>query len=307
MLEIKAGELAGIISVYKGTEPDDMPLLSRFNNLITDNGLRLIGSTRTYISECFIGSGSSTPVASQTSLDNMLSYSNSNQSDTRGANTDDPLNQYVYRRVRYRFSPTGSAYNVSEIAFGDGVLGDNLFNRALAKDTSGSPTTISVLGDEYLDVELEIRVYPPLADMTGSFAPTGKDTAGRTWTARAAGYGGVLTDDILDGWSAYGNFVEGRYQQSGGYGYASNSALPPIFSNIPNSFILDFGRSALHPTGAGYTKVVTAGLEDWNTTIRTVKLFGNSHVMNIEFDPPFVKTNKDIFKLTYTVTWGRRA
>ena len=45
--------------------------------------------------------------------------------------------------------------------------------RALILDGGGSPTTLTILSDETLDVTYTIRVYPPTTDVTGSITLDG--------------------------------------------------------------------------------------------------------------------------------------
>ena len=55
------------------------------------------------------------------------------------------------------------------MGIGWAASGTTLFSRALILDNGGSPTTITILSNEYLDIVYEYRVYPPEgADYTGT-------------------------------------------------------------------------------------------------------------------------------------------
>lgn len=306
MIDIHAGNLVGIITIFKGADPCNLDELPSFKNLITDNGLRLFGSSANYINYCNIGSGSTVPSASDTSLANRLRGSNTaNGADINGVDNTDALNPFVYRRRLIRFVPTGSAYNVSEIAFGADSAGLNLFNRVLVKDGGGSPISLSVLGDEFLDVRIEVRVYPPMTDMTGTLTPTGKDTTPRTWTARASGSGGTLSNSKYDAWTADGNLI--GLAQGAVQSLAFTGSLSPIFSTPTGSLGgAQTNTATMSASGASYTKTIGAELTGWVGLIKTIRLQSDGNNMNIEFDPPFDKKNTDTFEIKFKMSWGRR-
>lgn len=306
MIDLHAGNIEGIITIFKGADPCNLDELPSFKNLITDNGLRLFGSSVNYIAYCNIGSGSTAPSASDTSLTNRLRGSNTfNGVDVNGADNTDALNPFVYKRRRIRFAPTGSAYNVSEIAFGADAAGLNLFNRVLVKDGGGSPISLSVLEDEFLDVQIEVRVYPPMTDMTGTLIPTGKDTASRTWTARSSGSGGILSNRSYDAWTADGNLI--GLSNGVAQSLAFTGSLPPIFSTPTGTLGgAQTNTADMSTSGASYTRTITAGLSNWVGLIKTIRLHSDGNNMSIEFDPPFDKKNVDTFEIKYKMSWGRR-
>lgn len=306
MIDLHAGNIEGIITIFKGADPCNLDELPSFKNLITDNGLRLFGSSDNFLRYCNIGSGSTVPSASDTSLTNRLRGSNTiNGIDVSGADNTDALNPFVYKRRRIRFAPTGSAYNVSEIAFGEDAAGLNLFNRVLVKDVGGSPISLSVLGDEFLDVQIEVRVYPPMTDMAGTLTPTGKDTTPRTWTARASGAGGTLSNRSYDAWTADGDLIGLRSGVA--QTLAFTGSLPTIFSTPTGSLgAAQANTATMTATGASYIRTISAGLTNWVGLIKTIRLQSDGNNMNIEFDPPFDKKNTDTFEIKFKMSWGRR-
>ena len=152
-----------------------------FNNLILDQGLDKYASINTWMDYCHVGSGSTTPANSQTALVSLVAYTNTlAATDTTGAAASSPYYAYIVRK--YRFAAGVATGNLSEVGVGSSSSG-NLFSRALILDGVGSPTTITVLSDETLDVTYEFRCYVPETDTTGTIT---LDSVDYNWTARAA-------------------------------------------------------------------------------------------------------------------------
>lgn len=137
-----------------------------FHNLVLNTGLARMG-VGTWIDRCCVGSGNSTPVATQTSLDSFIGSTTAIATGTTSTGgiqvTTAPY--YWFGRITWRFAVGIATGNISEVGLGWGNT--SLWNRALVKDAEGNPTTITVLADEYLDVISEVRVYPKTS--TGSF------------------------------------------------------------------------------------------------------------------------------------------
>jgi hypothetical protein len=160
---------------HKGDPTVPVHDTGKFKNIVLNTGLERM-AVGAYISQCNIGTGSSTPVATQTSLDAFLASSISplSGSNTGGVQTT-TAPYYAWQRHTWRFNPGVGTGNISEV--GLGWSNSNLWNRALIKDLGGSPVTITKLADEYLDVIVELRVYLPTT-ISGSFNL--KDKLGNT-------------------------------------------------------------------------------------------------------------------------------
>lgn len=111
-----------------------------------------------WIDRCCVGTGNSTPLASQVALDSFVASTTATSAiDVAGVQVStEPF--YLWARRTWRFSEGAATGNLSEV--GLGWTNTNLWNRALMRDVNGNPTTITVLSDEYLDIVSEIRVYP---------------------------------------------------------------------------------------------------------------------------------------------------
>ena len=300
MIELK-NELSGYFTVSKGTDPDNMVEVASFPNLITDAGLLMYGASSDFIRYCNIGSSSTTPTVSDTTLINRLYYSESALSENTGANNTNPNARYVYRRRTMRFTPKGVPYTIAEVGYGWNTTG-SVFNRALVVDGGGSPTTISVLDNEYIDITYELRLYPPTTDSTGTLTPTGKDVVPRNWTARAAGDSGNISYYVF-GWSlgggpglqsltAYRDNIGTLFSTPTGYVGSANTAgsytINPVIPEITYSrkFELTEGNDALG--------------------IKSLFAIGYGYYYQIGFDAPFMKTNTDEITFTFKISWGRR-
>lgn len=131
-----------------------------FDNLITDAGLNRMGSGST-IDFAMVGSGSTAPNVLETALVSQVASTSNNTGTINGINSADPT-YYAYTRKTWRFNPGQATGNLSEVGVGWSTTA--VFSRTLIKDSGGNPTTITVLANEYLDVQYELRANPPLTD-----------------------------------------------------------------------------------------------------------------------------------------------
>jgi len=131
-----------------------------FPNLITDYGMDLMSGAVSGYTEmwnyCSVGTGNAPPAFGNTNLVNRKASTNSTASSLIGNEEN-----YIWRRITYQFPQGAATGNLAEVGIGVSSTGDRLFSRALIKDASGNPTTITVLPDEVLQVVWEIRHYFP--------------------------------------------------------------------------------------------------------------------------------------------------
>ena len=145
-----------------------------FTNLILNSGLDRI-AIGSFIGGCVLGSGSSTPVATDTSITSILGSSTTLQaSGVSTANTSTPPYWCSYYWT-YRFIEGVATGNISQVAmaFGTVSAGTTLFSLALVKDSGGTPITITKLADEVLDVTYTLQLFCPSADVTGTVSISG--------------------------------------------------------------------------------------------------------------------------------------
>ncbi len=181
-ITVPGGELAGLFkfeALKVDADGNEIAgsrrlLADWFPNLITDNGLELIGSSNAYLQYCQVGSGSATPVVADTALASRIAGTSTVNATAGGVQASAPY--FAYRRNTYRFAEGVAAGNIAEVGVGAASTG-NLLSRALILDGGGSPTVITVLSDEVLDVTYEIRCYAPTVDWGATVTISGVDYA----------------------------------------------------------------------------------------------------------------------------------
>lgn len=280
----------------EATRPDGTRrvLADWFPNLILNGGLDRMGANGDYLNWCQVGSGSTAPVATQTALVNRIAGTNTRQASVEGAQASAPY--YGWFRRTYRFAQGVAAGNLSEVGVGWAASG-SLFSRALILDGGGSPTTITVLSDEVLDVTYELRRYPGTVDLIGTVV---LDGVTHDWVSRAAG---VTTEGL---WS-------GESSMALNYAQSFNSDIGPV-----TQFKLVGTGGYLSATSLAYSSgiyargaTVSAGLNDSNLSggIRSIVVGSSGNgcgFYQIQFDPAIPKNNTKVLSLTIQHSWARR-
>lgn len=321
MINIEFG-IAGYVDLHKGrVGPDGEPVtrehISSFKNLVLDTGLQRIGEERDWMNWLHLGTGIQAPHPLQNALQNPTYIGNSyapRPHTTSGIDVSDPLKPFCWVRRVFRVSPRGENRTYSEM--GVGWNDNNLFSRTLIKDPQGNPNTISILGDEYLDVTYEVRLYMPVETAVYEVVPTGDDIESRTITVHASR---LNTENITFGWSLAGT------QEGNPPNRVPNSILnnPPTTTLAVNRFF-NGGRGGLYqdPEGSevgiafrrtslvrnsstSATITLTRELPDNVGLLRTMQISQEAYCFQLEFDPPFNKSNEDRFSISYSISWGR--
>jgi len=285
-----------------------------FRNIVLTTGLARM-AVNTWIDRCCVGTGNSTPVASQVALDNFLASTTTKASgadDTGGIQvTEAPF--YWFGRRTWRFANGVATGNISEVGLGWGD--SNLWNRALIKDVNGNPTTITVLADEYLDVISEVRVYPK--ESTGAFNVVDKSgtvISNHTYIARP----------IFRLYYIYGAYWNARAVQMGeSFGHLQGMRFSSSAMGMDNSSIV--GVELTGPeitTGAdSITAKKTVSSSEANigshkslqTYISGLMCGGGVNQNNMnddgcgykwEVDPPIPKDAETVLTYSFTLTWG---
>lgn len=322
MINIEFG-IAGYVDLHKGLlGPDGEPVtrehLSSFKNLVLDTGLQRIGENNDWMNWLHLGTGIQAPHPLQNALQNATYKGNNYGPETHttsGVDITDPLKPYCWVKRVFRVTPRGENRTYAEM--GVGWNDNNLFSRTLIKDPQGNPNTISILGDEYLDVTYEVRLYMPVDTVVYEVTPTGDDTEPRTITVHASK---MNTKSITYGWALAGTQVTNPVN------WVPNSILNnPSFSTTLNvNRFFDGGRGGLYDdpegmmVGAGFRRTslartsstsavitLTRELPDNVGLLRTLQISQEAYCFQMEFDPPFNKSNEDRFSISYSISWGR--
>jgi hypothetical protein len=277
-----------------------------FDNLIVNQGLNRIGVTSSQLFEnCMVGSGTTSPVATQVSLTNQIASTNTKSvADVSGV---DPSGvEYSYIRRTFRF-PAGSATgNLTEV--GVGWNSTAIFSRTLIKDQNGQPTSIQVLSDEFLDVLYEFRIYAP-GDINGTVDISGTSYAytirPRDFNASSASSGSVYAR-----WAGgVVSFYAGTVVQGGGQVAYSTNTLVPISSDFSTTLL---GAETSHVNGTyvadsferSHTTVF--GLTPVTAAIGGLALTGSIGKWQVVFPVKIPKSSSNVFTLNWKTTWARR-
>lgn len=274
-------------------------ILVDFPNLILDAGLERMG-TGDMLEVCRIGTGNSTPIVSQTQLDNKIASTSTIPTETVGAQATAPY--FGWNRKTFRFAEGVAAGNLSEVGVGWGnTTTDNfLFSRALILDGSGNPTTINVLSDEILDIVYELRVYPPLTDLVVTDINLGPST--HTATIRAARVTSSNDCGIYIGRAArvFNNFA---------YPYVYNGTIGAITATPSgtSSFLAAPTTIAYVANSKKAKGTVTVSLSQGNFAGGiTALLFGTTlGTYQVGFSPAIAKNSNQVLKFDVEISWSR--
>lgn len=261
-------------------------------NLVLDQGLELLG-THSPIEFCKVGSGVTTPQKSDIDLENTIATTSSVPDNTQpisGFNADEG---YVWTRKIFRFNQGEATGNVSEVGVGGN---GKLFNRSIVRDSTGLFATVTVMGDETLDVTVEIRAY--------------LDQESRTYNVMMSGINYTLRTEPLFEVEVPPYLFGGGVHQYQPAGYSSG-----ITSRVsrPSQIVDGFaGNGSTHSTreyvAGSKEKVFDCywGLSAGNAApSRTFVIPTSIGSYQTEFSPTIPKTSDHILKLTFKISWDR--
>lgn len=282
------------------------------DNIVLDQGLNFLASQNAnLLNYIVVGSGNSTPVESQTTLQNKIA-STSITSPTQPANTINfstaPF--YIAARRSFRFNEGQAVGILSEL--GLSFNGTLLTNRALIRDNVGNIATITVLADEILDILVEFRVYLP-STFSGSFVL--KDKMGNTVktvnytgrpffpSANPTSVGFYLSKIMIQ--NSYSNFrtysgtlVAGYTSYPNGTVGTNNGTGSSEDNSYPNArtltYTAKFGATSANFDHKSISMLVTGLLSGTG-------LFG----FQLEFDTVITKTSNDTLQYVLSITWDR--
>lgn len=281
-----------------------------FPNLITNAGLDFLGTTgSTYVQGfCRVGSGNTAPANTNTALVAQVAVSNTQQASSHGVNRTGTF--YAWRRSTIRFvagSMGASPVNLAEVGVSPAGTG-SLFSRALILDGGGVPTTIAVQPDEVLDVTYELRLYPVLADATGTVTIA---SVVYNWTARPLT--NAAYDDI---WARSIGLGIGFNQNAGNFGVYGPMALPAIPAQggqpsggincgamIPQAYVAgQYARSFLIDMGLNNANVA-GGIGGFFASNSFAENSGGVWVWGLS--PKLPKDSNYVSTFTVRQSWGR--
>ena len=282
-----------------------------FPNVITNLGLDAIGNDRNLFNFCAVGGGNSTPLNTNTKLDNFLAAGSQISSESKY--DYDPVRDTEFykcsRTVGYRFEGLDNK-NISEVGLvGDYASGQHpAYTRTLIKNSAGEPTVITVLSGEIL--ELQYRLWQVFdvkdKDQVVTAMIDGVEVPFNV-KIRLAGVGGNLGGS----WSyaavvgAHLTFQGNNYHQFG------TGELGEITGQNPGlTSVYGLSWEAYQPSTYKRKFYVNASITEAVHPIRSFLFFTGLGAYQVRFgtvdgDLPIDKTNQDILQLGFEMSWGR--
>lgn len=280
-------------------EGETKVLADWFDNMILDAGLNRLG-TGDCLPYCSVGSGTTAPSAGQTQLSN---YIGSVSASSYGSNAATSAPYYWARNVTYSFTQGAVTGALSEV--GVGWAANTLFSRALILDVGNNPTTITVLSTDVLTISYELRLYPPVSDITGTVVLGGVtyNTIIRASNANSSSYAtgiGNLITFLVTGqgsWVVYNGALGSVTSVPGGSTGTTSSCIQNAYVNnsLQQTAVLTINPADGNLTG-GISAIVIP------TYIGASYSFG---AYQIGFTPPIPKDNTKTLVLNFTLSWAR--
>jgi hypothetical protein len=281
-----------------------------FENLVVDAGLdRLAQTTAPLVfSWSSIGTGTNTPLVSNTSLQAFVADSSAVTVDSQF--NDGPTNYPSEFQAHYVYAQGAVVGNMAEVGIGWASGGANLWSRSRILDGSGNPTTLTLISLDQLTIYYRLVSTNPTADVSGSVSISGTPYAYVGRMADAGSFANALFN-MLEG----GSSVEwGQITTSSGgviTSYDSTSVLGAI-TGEPSGTSESSGSStvASYSTGTFYrdsTLTLSPSQGNLSGGIGAM-LFNYSQggfKYQFSFSPPIPKTNTETLTLTARLSWGR--
>jgi len=249
-----------------------------FANTLLDSGRNYM-ATANFMTSCQVGTDNTAAAAAQTALLGYRAGTTTIQ-DTISGQQSSSTPYYAWKRKVFRFSAGTVAANLSEVGVGWGTSGSTLISRALILDPIlQTPTTITPLIDEILDVTYELRYYPPTGDVTSPQVTLNSivyDTVTRAAEANSQywsdGIGNVIAPSAATGWLAYDGNIGTVLQNPSGTSSAASSGSTGASAYSNNSYEL-----AIH---------ISVPSVNWNlgSGIRSIRIRTSAGSFQTQFD-----------------------
>lgn len=289
------GEFRLVVSRPDGSIVREM----EFPNLLLNAGLNRLG-TDNGIGFCTIGAGTSTPTATETTLQSRSQSTNTTLAGS--ATTSGGASPYwTGYTFGFRF-PIGSLNgNYTEV--GVGWTSTLMASRALILDIGGAPTTITVGSGEQLDVFYTRKLYPPLTDVVTTPSIGGVST---TVTTRAHVAGSI--NNTESAWNA--SEWPRTSRTDGEYCYAYSGAIGVLTGSPSGTQSTPDSCSNSAYSNNSYTRAINVsfGLARGNVGGGIAAAICGWRMCSFQygFSPAIAKTSAQTLALVYSTTWARR-
>lgn len=293
-------ELSGRFKI-EAIRPDGSKrvLAEWFPNLILDAGLNRIGSGG-FMNRCMVGSSSTAPLVGQTTLVTPVASTDTVLGTSFGTEL---ASNYCYARSTYRFGAGAAAGNLSEV--GVGWSASACFSRALIVDGGGTPTSITVLSDEILDVTYEFRQYWPTGDGTATLSVNSVNYSVVSRACHVGDWAITMHRFIGNGSNDLSTFYFGARSYRGGTpANLGGITLDPGMTDNGDG-TLSYGASYVNNSyERGYVASFDPGIVN---PITAVRVYGSMGIFKLSIDPAMPKDNTNTFSVNVKYTWARKA
>lgn len=272
-----------------------------FRNLITNAGLDRMGEFADFLTWCQVGSGSGAPAPGDTTLQSRVAGTSVLNSSVSGTQGSAPY--FTWRRNVMRFAQGVATGVLAEVGIGWASTG-SLFSRARILDALGTPTTITVLADESLDVTYELRSYPSVTDVTGTIVATGNIGGSYNYILRAAN---VTHNDSYVGWHiGAAGISAGQLSLAAVY----DGNIGPITGQPAGGLQAGKSTSVSAYSAGSYKRdfSLVLGLNDANfpSGLRSAMIKIGIGCYQIQVDPVIAKTPNAEVVFNLSHSWARR-
>lgn len=265
-----------------------------FDNLILDQGLEYPGNTDNYLAFCQVGTSSTPPQVTDSALGAYVASQG-----TTGSNPSAQISAPYYgsKVFQYSFAVGAAQGNISEAGVGIQAATGGLFSRVVL------PQTVTVLANEILDVDYELRIYPGHLVVTN----TTVDIDGVTYNVEVLASN--VTNPVI--WGAGLGDMFAALPEALWVAWDSSATLGPVTGEPSGTLIGDatsVTESIYVSSSQQRDLTILYGTDKANDAggIGAVAIVANSGSYQITFSPPIPKTNLLELRLIWRQIWSRQ-
>ena len=290
-----SGEYNLVITKPDGTKTET----GWFDNLILNQGLDRLGIDSGQINYVQVGTGSTTPANTQTSLSVFLAGSSQLTTANSVINSGSPLYQTSYT-FNFTFSVGAVSGSITEIGVGWGSSGATLFSRALIVDSNDVPVSVPITAEDQLSVYYKITVSPVLTDTTGTLSIASIPYTYRVRVAQVGSFGVqpfVFNGNFSKAFDATTYTTGATLGTITGYPGGAAATSLPAAALVPyvNG---NYYRDATWTSSSAHTNPIQAILFNWTQN-------SGYFAYQLYFDTPIPKSATNTFSIIMRFSWSR--